>query len=597
MEAYMADFESTTNENDCRVWAWAACGIGNENELYLGTDIDEFMWWCESRIENVKVWFHNLKWDSQFIISWAFRNGFKYAKEQKDRDTKTFRTMISDKGLYYSMEVIFWLKGKNVKKVTFFDSSKLFPNMSVADVAKTFRMPISKGKIDYSAHDNLPLGTPPTPEEQEYIINDVKIMAKALELFQSQGLDKITIGSNALAEYKRLIGERTFRRWFPKIKHHEQIAQAYKGGACMLGPGVMDRNIGTGIVLDKNSMHPWVMKTKPLPYGTPIFGEGEYQPDPLYPLYTQMIRCSFKLKPGKLPTIQLKHSSYYSGSEYVTDSHDEEIALCLNSIDLELFKENYFIYNPEYKGYWKYMAQTGMFDAYIDKWTENKIKAAEDENWGLYLISKTMLNALYGKFGTSTTRKSKHPEMNKEGKVEYKDSDPVSQDGVYVPVASFITSYAREEVLRAAQKIMDDNKSGRTECKLLYMDTDSLHIATEHFEIPEGLDIDRYRLGAWKIEGIFEQAKYIRSKCYIQKQIIEEEEYTKGIEGEEPYLYTQEKDGYRKMKITVAGMPSECYSQVNFKNFKVNAEYQGKKNQKIVPGGVILQSIDFTIKR
>lgn len=597
MDTFMADFESTTTEENCHVWAWAACEVGNTENLYIGTDIDEFMFWCETRPDNIKVWFHNLKWDSQFIIAWCFQNGFTYAEEKKDRATKTFRAAISDKGLYYTLEVIFWLKGKNVKKVTFFDSSKLFPNMGVDDVAKAFHMPISKLKIDYTAHDNLPYGSPLTKEEQDYIINDVKIMAEALYQFKGQGLDKITIGSNALAEYKKLIGERTFKRWFPKLKYHAELAQAYKGGVCMLGPGVMDKTIGRGMAIDKNSMYPWVLKTKPMPYGTPIYYKGEYEPDALYPLYTQMIRCSFKLKPGKLPTIQLKHSDYYSGNEYVTDSHDEEIPLCLNSVDLALFLDHYKTFNLEYIGGWKFMAQTGMFDPFIDKWTGIKIQAESEHNYGLRLIAKTMLNALGGKFGTSITRRSKHPEMGNDGKVKYKDADPVSQDGVYVPVSSFMTSYAREEILKAAQKIIDDYNAGRSKIRFLYCDTDSLHIETEDFSTPEGLEIDKYRLGAYKIETKFEKAKFLRAKCYIEKEIITEEEYNEGMEGEQPFIYSKENGGFRRLKITVAGMPSECYSQVNFQNFKVDKEYQGKKQQKIVPGGVILTSIDFTIKR
>lgn len=593
----MADFESTTTKENCRVWAWAVCEVGNTDNLYIGTDIDEFMLWCETRPENVKVWFHNLAWDSQFIISWCFQNGFEYAKDQKDRATKTFRAAISDKGLYYTLEVVFWLKGKNVKKVTFFDSAKLFPNMGVDDVAKAFRMPIRKLSIDYAAHDNLPCNAPLTQEEKEYITNDVVIMAKALYQFQAQGLDKITIGSNALAEYKKLIGDRAFRRWFPKMKYHDELAQAYKGGVCMLGPGVMDKRIGRGLVLDKNSMHPWIMRTKELPHGTPIYYKDEYKPDPLYPLYVQAIRCSFKLKPGKLPTIQIRHSDYYSGSEYITDSYDEEIDLTLNSIDLELFLENYKTYNLEYKGGWKFMAQTGMFDAYMDKWMGLKIQAETEGNYGLRLISKTMMNSLYGKFGTSVVRRSKYPDYDKEGKVHYKDAEPVPQEGVYVPVASFITSYAREETLRAAQRIIDDYNAGKSKIKFLYCDTDSLHVETEDFSIPEGLDIDKYRLGAWKVENSFESARYLRAKCYIQKQILTEEEYNEGLQGDEPFLYTNGPEGFRKLKITVAGMPSECYTQVTFDNFKVGASYAGKKTREVVPGGAVLTDIDFTIKR
>ena len=45
METYVADFETTTNENNCHVWAWAVCEVGNTDNLWIGTDIYDFMDW------------------------------------------------------------------------------------------------------------------------------------------------------------------------------------------------------------------------------------------------------------------------------------------------------------------------------------------------------------------------------------------------------------------------------------------------------------------------------------------------------------------------------------------------------------------------
>ena len=44
-------------------------------------------------------------------------------------------------------------------------------------------------------------------------------------------------------------------------------------------------------------------------------------------------------------------------------------------------------------------------------------------------------------------------------------------------------------------------------------------------------------------------------------------------------------------------MPNSCYEKVNFKNFKVGATYSGKLEPIQVPNGVILQDVDFTIKK
>jgi hypothetical protein len=89
---------------------------------------------------------------------------------------------------------------------------------------------------------------------------------------------------------------------------------------------------------------------------------------------------------------------------------------------------------------------------------------------------------------------------------------------------------------------------------------------------------------------------FLFSCCYIEKEIIEEKDYQKGITGERSFLYSKDKTNYYKLKITVAGMPSACYEYVNFRNFKVGASYKGKMQPKNVPGGVILQEVDFTIK-
>lgn len=575
MRTFVADFETTTNEKNCHVWAWAMCEVEDLDNVYIGTDIYDFMDMCEQLRDNLRVYFHNLKFDGQFIISWLFQNEFQLVTDSRDRATRTFKTMISDEGLYYAIEVIFYKKGKNIKKVTFYDSMKLLP-MSVEKIANSFHLPISKGKIDYDAHNDLPYGSPLTEEEKEYIINDVKIVAHAIGYFQSQGLDRITIGSCAMSEYKKLIGQRAFDRLFPVLHHHDDIKQSYRGGFTYVNPKFAGKTIGNGVVLDVNSLFPWVMRTKLLPHGTPIFFRGKYEPDELYPLYTQMFTCEFELKPGKIPTIQDRRF----GSNYITSSNDEQMTLCLNSVDLELFLENYEIFNPIWHNGWKFMGTNGLFDEYVDKWSDAKIQARKDENWGLYMIAKLFLNSLYGKFGTSRTRRSKIPYMDGDV-VAYKDTDPEQTDGVYVAMASFITSYAREKTIRAAQQICDDYEAGRSKIQFCYADTDSLHCISEDHSLPEGLYIDKYELGAWKYESRFNRAKFLRAKCYIENSTEK----------------VNDPDAKYKLKVTVAGMPEECHDQVTFSNFQIGAQYSGKKTPKIVPGGVVLQSIDFTIKR
>ena len=582
MREYVADFETTTNEKDCRVWAFAVCEVGNKQNVTIGTTLEDFMEWCAAQPDNPKIWFHNLKFDSQFFIYWLFHKGFRHVSS-KERATSTFTTVINNKGLFYAIEVIFYLKGKRVKKVTFQDSMKLIP-MSVEKIADSFKMPIKKLSIDYKAHDNLPVGSPLTEQEKEYITHDVQIVTYAIEYFHSQGLDRMTIGSCALHEYKSLIGNNEFKRLFPTLRAlcHEDIRQSYRGGYVYVNPKIAEKNLKRGFVLDKNSMFPWVMKEKLLPWGTPIFYRGEYTPDKVYPLYIQMFRCSFKLKPGKLPTVQIKNSLHFTGTEYLESSEDEELTLCMTSVDLELFLDHYDVNNLEYISGWKFQGRIGMFDAYIDKWNANKIEARENNNWGLSLISKLFLNSLYGKFGTSNEIREKIPYLSKvDDAIHYKDSNPQLKDGIYIPVASFITSYARYEMVQSAQKIIDDYNAEKSNIQFAYCDTDSLHCLCDDDSLPEGLEIDKYKLGAWKFESKFKRAKFLRCKCYI-------EESTEDVYIDNPKY---------ELKVTVAGMPEDCKEQVSFHNFRFGAEYTGKKVPIAVKGGVILQTIDFTLKR
>lgn len=577
--SFVADFETTTTEKNCFVWAYAMCEVGYTDNIHYGTNINDFMSWCERQTDNIKVYFHNLKFDGQFILSWLFKNGFSYAETPRDRATRTFTTLISDKGLYYSIEVIFKLNGKNVNKVTFQDSLKLIP-MSADKIAKSFDLPFEKGKIDYEKHNNLPPNTPLTLEEIDYITTDILIVAYALNYFFEQGLTKMTIGANALADYRRSISDDYFNKWFPSPKYHEDVKQSYKGGFTYLNPEFAGKTIGNGIVIDVNSLYPYVMKECLLPYGTPIFFEGEYKPDPVYPLYTQMIRAQFELKKGKIPTIQIKKSLWHSGNEYLTSSNYEQIPLCLNSVDLELFFENYDVYNIEYINGWKFKASTGMFDTYIEKWHNLKIKAKQEGNWGLYTIAKLMLNSLYGKFGTDIKQKSKIPEF-KNGIVEFYDSEVKYRDGIYIALASFTTSYARRITITAAQKIEDDYFAGISKIRFVYADTDSLHCISEDYSLPKGFEINNEKLGAWKFESKFTKGKYLRQKCYIEMS-------TEDVYNPEPEY---------KIKVTVAGMPEQCYEQVNFNNFKIGTSYTGKKQPELVNGGVILVPVDFTIKK
>lgn len=152
------------------------------------------------------------------------------------------------------------------------------------------------------------------------------------------------------------------------------------------------------------------MYDKPLPFGEPVFYEGQYDYDKIYPLYIQMISCSFELKKNKIPTIQIKNNrSFFKANEYLENSENEIVCLVLTNVDLKLFLEQYNVYDLEYICGWKFKEMTGMFKDYIDKWIAKKNQATIDKNAGQRTMAKLMLNSLYGKFATSLEVQSKIP--------------------------------------------------------------------------------------------------------------------------------------------------------------------------------------------
>ena len=576
MKKYTADFETATwLDKESFVWAWAVCEINNDNNLIIDNSIESFFDFLEKESGSV-FYFHNLKFDSQFIIYYLLKNGFEHITNIKERRDKTFTTLINKMGVFYSITIYFKVgkSKKKVKKVTIIDSLKIIP-FSVDKVAKSFGLEISKLKIDYN--EPRERGHVLTSEEKDYITNDVRIMAKALKVLFDEGLDKMTIGSNALHDYKKIIGQTRFNKLFPTLsfKLDEELRKSYKGGFTYLNSYWKDKDTGEGITLDVNSLYPSCMVAFPLPYGDPIYYEGEYQEDKFYPLYIQKISCSFEIKKNKIPTIQFKKHFFFAANEYVKSTKGEIEVLTLTSVDLKLFLEQYDVYDLKYIEGWKFKATKGIFEEYINKWTDRKIKAGKEGNLGQRQLAKLMLNSLYGKFATTLIVQEKIPYLE-DDIVKYKLGEEGIKDGLYLPVGCFITAYARNKTIRTSQAITDYSINKYGIDKYIYSDTDSISTTLSIEEVKQFCEIDDFELGKWAHENTFDNAKFIRQKTYLK-------------------LITN-KEGEKEIHITCAGMPKSCYDNVTWDNFKEGFSCGGKLTYKQVKGGVKLVDTDFTIK-
>ena len=578
MRKFTADFETNVSEQDCRVWAYALCEIDNINNFIYGNSIDDFIEWCSNPKENYILYFHNLKFDGEYIFSYLLNNGYTCIKDKKERKDKTFMCLISDSGQFYSIEIFFSIKNdKHINKVTIYDSLKIL-NFSVEQIAKDFNLPISKLVIDYK--EIREKGHILTNDEINYIRNDVEIMARALKIMFDEDLTKMTIGSDALSNYKEL--NKRFNTYFPVLPYEidADIRKSYKGGFTYLNDIYKEKETGGGIVLDVNSLYPSVMMYEKLPFGEPIFFNGKYEYDALYPLYIQTLSCIFELKDGMIPTIQIKNNLSFIPNEYVKSSNGDIVTLTLTSVDLELFLKHYNIYGDiKWQNGWKFKGIKGLFTEYIDKWSNKKIQAKKDNNSALYRIAKLMLNSLYGKYGLNPNVRSKYPYLNEDGIVKYALYPPEIRKPIYIPVASVITSLARKKTIETSQKIKEYSIQKYGKDLYVYSDTDSIHcLFPDDSELKDIIEIDDYKLGAWKLESKFKRGKYIRQKCYVE---------------------LGEND---KMNVTIAGLPKKLGNLITFDNFNIgftteNIESENKKlTYKHVKGGVLLVDTEFSIK-
>ena len=600
MRKFTADFETNVNELDCRVWAYALCEIGDTNNFIYGNNIDDFIKFCQNKRENYVLYFHNLKFDGEYIFSWLLENGYECIKDKKDRADKTFTTLISDTGQFYSIEIFFETHNpKHINKVTIYDSLKIL-NFSVSQIAQDFNLPIQKGEIDYKI--NREKGHILTDEEISYIKNDVEIMARALEIMFSENLTKMTIGSDALHSYKQI--NKNFNKYFPILPYDidKDIRKSYKGGFTYLNECYKEKTTKSGIVLDVNSLYPSVMMNEKLPFGEPIYFDGKYEYDMLYPLYVQTISCIFDVKNGMIPTIQIKNSLSFLPNEYIKSSNGDIVTLVLTNVDLELFFEHYNISELTYHSGWKFKCIKGLFTEYINYWSERKIQAKKDGNNSLYLISKLMLNSLYGKFGLNPDVRGKYPYLNDENIVKYSLYPQEEREPIYIPVATFITSYARNKTIRTSQIIKDYSINKYGEDLYVYSDTDSIHTLFDNLdELKDKVQIDDYKLGYWSLDLKFTRGKYLRQKCYIEEEEITKEKYLK-LKEKNVNVYIID-DKYYKLNTTIAGLPKKLGNIITFDNFNIGFTTEnlklenGKKlTYKHVRGGVLLVDTDFTIK-
>lgn len=640
----MGDFETTVykGQANTEVWASAVVEMFSENVTILHS-IDETFQYLTSLKSNIIIYYHNLKFDGAFWLSYFLtERNFQQAYEkhgdsgvcscewlpEKEMRNNTVKYSISDRGQWYTVTVKYRDCFIEIR-----DSLKLLP-FSVKKIGKSFGTKHHKLDMEYEGFRYA--GCDITDKEKEYIKNDVLVVNEALEIMYKEGHTKLTIGSCCLEEFKKIIGKEDYDQYFPSLAEididakkydsntvDEYIRNAYRGGWCYVVKGKEGKIFNNGVTADVNSLYPSMMSSESgnrYPVGKPCFWSGNIIPGEAIGInkyYFLRIRTRFYLKEGFLPFIQIKSSFNYKGTEcletsdvkdaegrysrYYTDMYgverDTAVEMTVSMVDFELMKKHYELVDFEIlDGCWFY-SEIGLFDAYIGKYKEIKMKS----KGAIRELAKLFLNNLYGKLASSTESSFKVAYVKPDGSLGYEVVPAYDKKAGHIAAGAAITSYARAFTITAAQK----NYHGADQPGFIYADTDSIHCDLKPVEI-QGIKVDNNAFCHWKLESYWSDAIFARQKTYIEVVTHEDGKEV------EPYY-----------NIKCAGMPQRCKDLLvasmegftddehsfskeeelefirvkrTLHDFKRGLKVPSKLRPKTIRGGVLLVECEYSIR-
>lgn len=536
----------TTNEYDTNVVATCRQSVSRESiDQQITTSIEDFFNGIADDINNcnpncLDIMMIDLSFYGPFILSYLDRYNIKY------------KTNILRGGSWYLIEY----KISNTI-VSFREASTLIG----ADSLDLDLFVNGKETIDTSSHVS-------------HAVTLANLHAKALcgviidnnmrkFTFAGESFDKVKEFVNSSLEHKK------FHDIFPGSKNKardDYYRRAYMGGETLIKPGLESALINEKIqVYDINGLHSYVMKNFPMPYGAPTFVKRKCKKLTLPTGGFYIARCmvELELKEGYLPAV--KTSSQVDCSEMGIDNgaciistYGKHYEMYLTKYDIELMK-NHYDYDIEVLDFYWFSEIKGIFDTYIDYYVDIKQRAT---NWENKQYAKGMLNAVTGRFGKKMVHYKTIPYFDENCVLQTDRAIKENSKSSFTPLAVAVTSIGRYVTISACQANYD---------RFLYSDTDSGHFI-DTGEPLGGIEIDQTRLGCWKLEGEYIQARYVGRKVYAQKDIA------------------------GNTHVVIAGMPKYMRDQVTLDNIAIGAQYDGLMVPQRVPHGTIRVPRKYTIR-
>lgn len=611
---WVCDFETVTpqtnffkRENRTKVLLFCLKKLKGEG-MYLGTDLDQFFNILFSWKTSQSVYFHNLNFDGEFIISWLDNKNWKLINRDDEARPFTFKFLRQNNNIYRLD-----LNTHQITHTIFCSLKQL--SASIEALGKDLKISKFEGDEDPNFYDQEPRTHVDFYPKKfvDYCIRDTEILRQAfynfcVNLYNLQksnwfvhkiDLNKnFTIGSIAYKlqmDFIKKFGLNMHYNYCNEIKvskeTYDLAAKFYFGGITQFNPKIQYQTIDcpNGIGLDVNSQHPNSM-TKLLPYGEMINFKDRKPPQNIK--YLEYWEIDVKLAVSKTgDVLNLWNWKREKGARY-----------CQN---LEFFRCYYL--RQEWETLQKFYDFEGV--TIVNKWwakadyflkeyveTLYKLKAdysakGEKANAQTY---KILLNSSYGKHATRADFAElmavsdeeyskiigKEIEINKRTWKVEEASELVALKNTkivkLVPtdtkdklfnklIAATITAWSRIYLYETIYKLGVEN--------FLYCDTDSIYL--KDYKSLDGIEIHDTKLGAW---GVIEKFK----------------KFT--VKGAKAYVYQSEKG----FKYTHSGINKNWLA----KNFDIGLfeteeillkESNLKKRK--VEGGVILEWVDYMAKK
>lgn len=558
---YCCDFETTSKaqyeiEGRTRVYLYKWVSLLTGEGKY-GLSLNEFIEDIKLNEDMKKIYFHNLSFDGTFIINFLLENNYKYT--EKVQNDKEFSCIIDNFGSIYYITL-----GLGKRIIEFMCSYKL-TGLSIKDLGKLVGLDKLNETHDYQELKNYKSieEIRNTNEELQYIDNDVEIQRRGIIECYKMGLRGMTKSSACFKLWRNMsfvkVKGKIGIKYTAEVEHI--VNSSYRGGITQMNPLYANKVIENCRDYDVNSLYPSVMYN-PMPVGEPIVSKNEKDIPNNYSQRLYMIYVwKAKIIDPYIPFIPTQKTFIYKES-YDYKKSFENVELCLWEEELELFK---LFYDSDYQviKIVAFKSQKDLFSEYLNIFKEIKENAPNPSPERTF--AKLCMNSLYGKFAQSDSRISKKPYLDEDGNVKYEPFISECKGQYSKAIASKITSLARCVLIKAINK---------DPSRFLYCDTDSIYVKGDYeYDIPT----DPKKLGYWKYENSYYKFKGLKAKCYIST-----------IKG-------GKEDG--QLHSAVAGLPKDAQQQLTYETFNDGLVIEdAKKCMKRVKGGIIIDTISFTIK-